>query len=406
MRFHTVVITTGLSAIVGKNNLFVLTKEEWDWLKEADLDTNMPFDEVAHEPVVRRIVENKEPYVRRLPDHDPTKVSAEYSLVHKLQKEGRLDRRPRLILISTNTIGGEIVSRLLEQAFKLQGIDEVKISRVERWKIDDRDAMRFGVADFVSKLARALQEGEPSTTAFSPVGGYKVMTAYSYLVGSYLGYPSLYLHEDGQVVLTIPPLPIAINREELLKHQGFLSRMYLQDVVSIEDLGPDEKTFVESHLVFFEREDDLVALSAFGRLVVEKEGLVRLDVRLSPQVADKLRADKTVREAFCAQVTTLVQKLIHGHYDDSTHHERSFKNLDRLRLQYHLYKGSSNGQVLLRLAYRYDPEMHRLYARHLWTDHDAYEREAAQGIGLYGGGPKEEAQYASYEDHFGASCGM
>lgn len=98
---------------------------------------------------------------------------------------------------------------------------------------------------------------------------------------------------------------------------------------------------------------------------------------------------------------------VHGIRDDSTHHERSFKDLDRSRLRYSLFKGSSNGQVLLRFAYRYDPEMHRLYARHqsIWTDHNVYEREAAQGIGLYGGGPEEEARYEAYEARFGAPCG-
>lgn len=417
MSFHTIVMTSGISAINHDKNIFLLSNDENAFIKNNDLSLNTPVSETdldftVIEETVDTIVQKLNKRLRALDADIHHKISAEYSLFYRLKQENSLHAHPRIIMLTTRTVGGEIASKVLMGTFQRFGVEQVDIRYIENWNIEDRQQMRFGIADFFKKLGNALQSGEPQTTAFSPVGGYKVMTAYGYLVGSYLGYPSLYLHEDGQTLLTIPPMPIKIDQQLFQKNKAFLRKLYIEKGVALSELKEEERNFIETHSVFFEYEtfssdradEHMVGLSPFTEYILEQEGIVRLDVLLSRQVKDMLARDQGLQRDFCSDVQSLVDKLRIGQQNDLTNHEQSFKQLDHAKMNYALCKCRSGKGNLIRLAYRYDKTQHRLFARYLWTDHKLYDREVPEGVGLYGGGMEEEKNYTSFESLFGRPC--
>ena len=89
---------------------------------------------------------------------------------------------------------------------------KVKVLYVDM-SVSNREEFHQQSADFMGNLGLALAEGDPTSTCFASIGGYKVMTSLGYLVGSFLHYPTAYLHEEHQVLIEIPPMPLDINEE-------------------------------------------------------------------------------------------------------------------------------------------------------------------------------------------------
>ena len=371
--FHRVVFTTGISTLAGHNhfgnwmkreNLAVFT--EGRFLK-APKDAEITADDGA-------AILDAWKDARPEPVGDPKKVSAEYSTLHALRQNGRLAAHPKVELIITDTLAGHVASTALKKILAHDFDADVAIHLVDDLKVTDRQEMRRSLGIFMNAVSKILQAGEPQTTCFAPVGGFKVMTALGYLAGAYLHYPSFYLHEDAQILHEIPWVPIHIAPNTLRDLATIIRRAF--HGLNTASLGNSDLDALNQHHYLFEHVDDLVFLNAFGLFLRGQEeyrAIIGTKIEVNPDLKSLVaeHGDFVRRE-----IDNLLGKL-----EDATqnrgelHHEANFKHHDTA---FGLYKGSS-GDKVFRAAWRFREDVDTLQINNIWLNHDRYEREAEAG---------------------------
>lgn len=394
--YQTIVMTCGVSLVYSGGNLFAKKIEELlpainirkqDFLKL--LNTNETSKEI--EDLLFQWIEQSHMYFQEAKQY-PNRVSAEYSMMYELKKRGKLAQYPRVVLILTNTVGGKLVKPLLKNLFEEHFSAVVDALYVN---IDVKETKRMSetLGDYMRNVGDALSEGEPSSTCFAPIGGYKVMTSLGYIVGSFLGYPTAYLHEEHQILHEIPPIPVHVDEEFVHQHAEFLRRCQ-REPVPFESLPYREKQIVLSYTSIFKQEEGYVYLTPFGEFLFEHEKYKHLfDTKYmaSKQVVEMIEKNKVFA---IQQMKELVKKIKYAEASIfDLQHEKEFETLNQRDVKFHLYKAPTNGQVF-RLAYRYDKQEDVLFANYLWFDHDRYEREAAAGKGLY----EQYSEFANITD--------
>ncbi|WP_077614758.1 putative CRISPR-associated protein [Caenibacillus caldisaponilyticus] len=379
--YHTVVMTCGVSLFTGKSNVFSTYNE-----KIPKFPVSLQEKRLTKEVVTA--IENWVKEAKRMAyktQEMPNRVSAEYSTVYTLRKRNKLSKNPTFILIFTETAGGLAAEKLLTDVFERDFKANVKVLYVDI-NVRDPHALNASIGDYMYRLSEALQQGEPNSTCFAPLGGYKVMTSFGYIVGSFLNYPTAYLHEDHQVLHEIPPIPLDINEQFVHEHAGLL-RKCQKDYIDFNGLTAVERRLIDRYPSLFHREEGFVSLSPFGQFLFERtkyEHIFNTKYFASRQVREFIKQNRHQSLFIGQQMRELVKKLKHDEaYNDDLFHERQFSSIDSQRVQFHLYKGASGGQTAFRLAYRYDDREDTLYANYLWLNHDRYEREAAMGQGIY-----------------------
>lgn len=309
-------------------------------------------------------------------------------MIHTLMKNNKLSEKMKIILIATNTVGSNICVPLLKDIFEKQLDADVKVLFTDI-NVSSSKLIREQLGNYLHILGQALSEGDPSSTCFAPIGGYKVMTSLGYIVGSFLHYPTSYLHEEQQILIEIPPMPLDIDDDFVQKNSDLL-RKCKQDYIDLDELNYNEKDIVRKYNAIFSIEDGLVALNPFGLFLFERSKynhLINTNYIYSEQVERIMKQNNHQSIFIKQQMRELVKKLKEGVENDEVKHEKNFKILDRSKVLFNLYKGASNGQTTFRLAYKYDWAKDELIANYLWLNHDKYEREVSNGVGIY----KEES---------------
>lgn len=302
---------------------------------------------------------------------DQKKVSAEYSGLAALRNADRLGDHPQVVLIHTDSLGGKaaavLVAMLLERDFGAQ----VECHSVTL-DVADRERLRYGLGNFMQLVANALRDYDTSTTCFMPLGGYKVMTSLGYLAGAYFGFPTLYTHEDGQILHEVPAVPVRVPRTELESLAPLMKR--IGKGIELAHLDEADNKSVIDHSWLFEIADGLVSVNAFGLfLMQEPENLTLFATKVfaSEQVNAAL-GQGGQKKFILQQLGSLAGKLAAGSNEQDLQHEKQW-GLQSGRGQ-HLYKGASNGILPFRCLYRFADDT--LYVEHVWTNHDAYEKQA------------------------------
>lgn len=389
--YHTVVMTCGVS-LLQKTNVFGKRKEGLlHKLRISEGDFHQLLNKHAVSQEVDKAISK---WIEELSLHfkeakaNPNDVSAEYSMMYELQKRGKLGKHPRVELILTNTVGGKITERLLSCLFAEHFGATVGCAYVSI-DVTETKRMTRTLGEYMQTVAEKLSQGEPSSTCFAPIGGYKVMTSLGYIVGSFLGYPTAYLHENSQVMHEIPPVPIHLDDRFVQQHTDLLRRCQ-RDAVSLDELSYEEKQIISAYSSIFQQEEGYVYLTAFGQFLCEHEKykhLFETKYLATKQVIKMMEQD---RKFVVDQLKELVRKLKHdGGIIFDLQHEKEYGKLDQRKVKFQLYK-SHTGKVF-RLAYQYDEKEDVLFANYLWLKHDEYERDTNAGIGLY-------EQYGEFED--------
>lgn len=380
--YNTVVMTCGISLLTGNNYFSLQNRGETESIKPSDLQEREITPEIGEE-IALFLEKAKKEIDEAL--KNPNAISAEYSMIHTLIKNRKLiEKKMKIILIATDTVGGRICIPLLSSIFRKRFDADVE-ELFTKISVSSHKEFKEQLGDFLCKLGEALSVGDPGSTCFAPIGGYKVMTSLGYIVGSFLHYPTSYLHEEHQILIEIPPMPLEID-DDFVQKNGELLRKCKQDYLALDDLDYREKQIVEKYDVIFAVEDGYVALNPFGIFLFERskyEHLFKTKYVYSEQVASIMKQNNHQSIFIHQQMRELAKKLKEGVENDEVYHEKTFKTLDQNKLLFHLYKGASNGQTAFRLAYQYDWTKDELFANYLWLNHDKYEREAGKGVGLY-----------------------
>ena len=186
------------------------------------------------------------------------RVSAEFSLLHALQKEDRLSENAQVTLVHTDTLGGCAAALFLEKILARDFGADMRLKKVEDIDTSNRRRLRRSLGGFMSVIADALYGHDTTYTCFAPIGGFKMMTYLAYLAGAYLGFPTAYLHEDDQQLHEVPAVPIRISADELQAIAPILKRIAREDVLEFDELSALEQDLVRKCPYYFERDSDLV----------------------------------------------------------------------------------------------------------------------------------------------------
>jgi putative CRISPR-associated protein (TIGR02619 family) len=299
----------------------------------------------------------------------PKLVSAEFSALHALRQENRLADRVHLVLIHTDTFGGEAAAVLLEALIGREFAATVRRVKVPM-NVADREDLRNNLGGFMHAVAESLRGGDRQSTCFAPLGGYKVMTSLGYLAGAYLGYPTIYLHEDDQIAHMIPAVPVRIPRDELESIAPLLKRVGIACYES--DLDRNDLSLIDRYSWLFDRADEIVAVNGFGRFLMQEPeyaDLFRPAIQVTDAISRQFPATGNAAVALRQQLTILADKRRAGSTDADLYHERTWS---RDLGDWNLYKGSSNGVLAIRVVYRWKDDV--LSVATAWTSHDEYER--------------------------------
>ena len=208
-----IVMTAGLSLFNFRNVFGVATREKEIFQFAKDNVTPICPEDKGKEEAIQSWLEELRPVLKKAVDQ-PSMVSAEYSMLSRLQQNNRLVEKPKVVLIHTDTFGGNAAAALLKVIIQNNFQAEVQLVGIEELNVNNRKQLNRALAVFIRCLSEQLDDDYmKESTCFAPIGGFKVMTSYGYIVGSFYGYPTAYMHENQQVLLEIPPVPIQIDDE-------------------------------------------------------------------------------------------------------------------------------------------------------------------------------------------------
>lgn len=376
MTFHSVILTSGTSALAPFNLAGSWLKAQADVVQSVGQPARWSASagvspEEALEAVTKRL--------HQLPAlADPMKVSAEYSLLHALQKERSLGKSPRITLVATDTLDGRLASACVRHLIEREFGAYVEESLVADFNVDERRRFQQGLGNVLAKISEALRNHDASSTCFAPVGGFKVMTSLAYLLGCFHGYPSMYLHETLQVLHAIPAVPVHVSPEELEPVAPLVRRMVLEgSSASVVELSQDEQSkyaLGRFGWLFEQLEGRFFSLNAMGIFLAQNPEYLSV---LGPRVLLSDRAAKVLdahKDTVGQELRELVNHIAaESGTINSIYHEKDWS---------HRVKGTMNWRLAkqpvgtIRVIWKEHPESGALYVNQIWTDHDDYEKNA------------------------------
>lgn len=375
--YQRVVLTSGISIIPPHNedlrNKFPLLFERGAKLTD---EKNSLIDEV--------IQYRLDYYQQNLEKVD--NASAELSLISALKRKSKLADSPVVTILHTFTLTGYTAAKIVKALLKKYYDAYVTLTPIRDLDVNDKVALNRSLGNYLGDLSELLREGEPTSTAFAPIGGYKVMTSLGYLVGALLNYPTIYLYESSPILHEIPPVKIDIDESMIIENHRFLKRMLRADYVDMNELSFEEKEIINRQASLFEIEDGFVALNPFGHYLCEQpkfDSYFKSSVYMAKSVQSMI---DRLYPGNWQDVYKNIVELIRQHksknpdYRATLYHEADFATLNEKNIQYHLFKGGNS--PVFRAIWKYDEMEDSYYLAYIWLhNHESYEREAAKRIG-------------------------
>src|SRR5690625_2256396 len=370
--YQRIIITSGVSLIL--NNCSFIKVQFQSFFETPDLLTDKSLK--ISDEVIKYLVT----HLKQISNNELRSKCAEISMVSTLQNRSQLSNNPYVTLFYTDTFKGRIAGFVIKSLLEKRYGATVKLRKVYELDVNNRPLLNRSLGKYLSDVSDELREGEPRTTCFAPIGGYKVMTSLGYLVGAIHKYPSSYLHEGSSVIHEIPAVNVEVDESFIIDNHNLLKKFFVGDYFSYDKLSAYEKDLVNNHTVYFEQEEGLVALNPFGRFLCDQGKYYKY-------FKSKVFLERSIKEMidrryanYWKDVYHEIKQLMYQHsnhqadYRSTLYHESDFSQLNKKKLTYHLFKGGNH--PIFRAVWKYDETEDRYLIFHIWFDHDEYERQA------------------------------
>lgn len=369
MTYHRIVLTTGTSIFTGQN-AFVPDVQKSGLLKFSGHQVDAGIDAPEEE-----VLEQWRSWVSQqaFPRADPAKISAECSILHQLRQARMLAPSPVVSLIHSDTLAGEAAALLAQRAIRDRFDASVSLRRASDLGVEDPLRLSRSLGRFMAVVSEELEKGEPSSTCFAPIGGFKVMTALGYVTGCLRGFSMAYVHESNQRLHIIPAIPITMQTGLLEQHREVFLRIHREHLIEVSSLLPREQEILRANPYLFEQTEQEVGFSPFGAFLAART--LRRRIHLGPQAHSHLQRGDT-RALVLAELRDLLARLEEPlRHQGVLHHERSW-GVHSSPLA--LFKGASGRAGVFRALYWQD-DLGDAHVEHIWTDHKDYE-QSAEGL--------------------------
>jgi putative CRISPR-associated protein (TIGR02619 family) len=289
------------------------------------------------------------------------RLSVELSILKKLNAT----KDDKVAFLATDTDDGECAANANARiAQKLFGI-ETAVNRVSGLVLDNAETfIKKGLPTFFQALDQFVEEA--SEQGYKPVlgiaGGIKPIIPYAAVYGMFRRIPLVYVFEETQALITLPPLPIDFDWDALkaaerafrqIEEKVAIPRYQLQKLLG-EELPRFEGLFEEV-------EGDKLTLSAFGYLLLgDLKRSQEMPVMLSNSAYNKLKSLQGFQRR---AIDLLLDRVRNPFWRAQKRH--TFTNTDL-----EVYKPGSTSYRLA--GWSQDDVM---YIAEIYTEHDAYERD-------------------------------
>lgn len=380
--YHKIVMTGGISLFGGYNLFGKLTRDKK--LFSFDRTNPYPKDNQNEKEELRNWLNEMKNYFPQIIGEEQN-ISAEYSMLYSLKQNGKIIERPKITLIHTDTFAGKAAAYLNKEILEREFKAKVKLDEIKDLDVTNRVKLNRSLGDFMSLVNKHLHGEHKSYVCFAPIGGYKIFSSLGYIVASFNGLPTAYLHEDKQILHEIPPIPVKYDDTFIEENSIFLRKLYILGIQEQQDLEYHQLQLVKENSHFFEIADNMISINPFGLFICNQDKfrhIFGIRVFISQEVVQSFEKFPSAKRFIRQQLLELTKKIENKESDVDLYHERQFDNLNGKTLKYHLYKGASNGIHVLRASWKYDEQKRELHINYIWIDHNDYEREATEGKGL------------------------
>ena len=396
--FNRIVMTAGVSVLFTRSNL--LAEDLKPFYQDERVNDEEPLDKDAVKAVFLECKQLIETRIRQVEGYLDS-LSVEVSLLNALKERNSLESAPKVSFIVSSTGTGYLASLINKHLLEsLYGAD-VSIDIVEDLRVDSKVSMKRSIAYFMDKVYERLSEGEPNTTCFAPVGGYKVMTSYGTFIGSMMDFPTCYMHEGSKYLHVIPPTPIDLSESFVEEHKELLRMVFQEKTVDLATLSHSDKQAVLKQPAIFQKEkvdkDHCVSLTLMANFLLQRgkfRDYVNPSVYISKDALKAFESEGDTKKWVEGKLKTMLAKPESA---KDLYHDREFHSLDRKKVKNNLYKSPDPNQVFRCTWFK---EGKDIYIEKIWLDHALYEREAGNGVGLYTrekDRPNGETFYVNYQ---------
>lgn len=306
--------------------------------------------------------------------NDTDRLSAELSTLAGLEAK----EKDQLVLLATDTDEGERAAKIVGHIAELRFGIQSEVVRIEGLVLDDAETFKQeGLVRLVERLDEDVKEA--SHKGREPVlgvcGGIKSVTPYVVIYGMMRRVSLAYIFEFTNKLLTMPRLPLSFDWEAIRATSRVLAKIRDQDIVERYQIRNELGDYYYDVEGLFEEVDGLVALSAFGKMLLrDVEQASNTTVSLSPS-AQKTLDDSVgpMRE----QLELILSRLPHRLWREQMSNHFPNTDLDVWKL----------AKSTRRAAGWVKP--HVVYVAELYTNYEEYNRDL----------PKQSLEDYD-EDHF------
>lgn len=367
MPYSTLILTARISAFAPRNALGTRFRETGSPLTFPPKQQNpVAVDSTLDErELLAECREFARSIIKRSDDLSQSEISAEFSMLHAIATHGKgLSPGSLVHLIHTPTLAGRLAVALQTPILESRlGVQVHPVELCVPFDPAQPGGLALASGAFIGQVSALLRHSDPHQSAFAPIGGYKSMVALGQTAASFHGFPSLYLHEDSQILQEIAPAPISISAETRAAVASAARR--IGNGAEWSSLIPVDQQIVQSFTAFFTRSSDLVELNELGHFL----RLDEIPVRLSPQALGELVKERPLLTKQLHQLRN--QAGVNSDHPGINHDWISVKGRD------HPWRIAQMGD-----SKRYAWQMIKgeLFVYRIWRNHPEYENEAKSAM--------------------------
>ncbi|MCX8082694.1 MAG: putative CRISPR-associated protein [bacterium] len=280
----------------------------------------------------REIYENLSKYNLKVSEH-LKKLPAEIKSLAKL----RVDENTKNYLLVSDTAECRLCSEFLKDYMKEKFSSEADIKRIKGLQVKALQIFqKEGLYNLVDTLLDIINFYQSSVPVLNITGGYKATIPYLTIIAQIKKVPIYYIFEEEENLISIPNVPIIINKEIFNKYNDiFIELERRKDVQwnEIKDkIGYEDNYFIKSIIY---TEENLCDFTPLGKLLWEEYKNSYIIFWITAE--SKIKIDDN----------PVIQRILKDNFA-----KRNTSDIELLEEGYKIFKYTGHGEHTCRILYK------------------------------------------------------